>query len=176
MGNLPALRSRAEHPADAQRPHCRLACEPWLWSALTGRAEALARTIDNAGMARDDSWARCCGWPCPFWTRAAAAVGARRRSLGRGDPCPLGGPGRAAAQAEDRRRVGPGRSRIGSPAAGSIGRTAPVTASPQRPLYGPGLVRKLSPHELQTSRSTSRDSGHDQIVAQLRFEDRQCRL
>jgi hypothetical protein len=29
-------------------------------------------------------------------------------------------------------------------------------------------VRKLSPHELQTSRSTSRDSGHDQIVAQLR--------
>jgi hypothetical protein len=35
--------------------------------------------------------------------------------------CPLGGPGRAAAQAEDRRRVGPGRSRIGSPAAGSSG-------------------------------------------------------
>jgi hypothetical protein len=28
---------------------------------------------------------------------------------------------RAAAQAEDRRRVGPGRSRIGSPAAGRIG-------------------------------------------------------
>jgi hypothetical protein len=30
-------------------------------------------------------------------------------------------PGRAAAQAEDRRRLSPGRSRIGSPAAGSIG-------------------------------------------------------
>ena len=29
-------------------------------------------------------------------------------------------------------------------------------------------MRKLSPHELQTSRSTSRDSGHDQNVAQLR--------
>ena len=29
-------------------------------------------------------------------------------------------------------------------------------------------MRKLSPHELQTSRSTSRDRGHDQIVAQLR--------
>ena len=53
----------------------------------------------------------------------AAADGARdrRRSPGRRDPCPLGGPGRAAAQAEDRRRVGPGRSRIGSPAAGSVG-------------------------------------------------------
>ena len=34
---------------------------------------------------------------------------------------PAGGPGRAAAQAEDGRRVSPGRSRIGSPAAGSIG-------------------------------------------------------
>ena len=54
---------------------------------------------------------------------AAAADGARdrRRSPERRDPCPLGGPGRAAAQAEDRRRVGPGRRRIGSPAAGSIG-------------------------------------------------------
>ena len=54
---------------------------------------------------------------------AAAAVGARdrRRSPERRDPCPLGGPGRATAQAEDRRRVGPGRSRIGIPAAGSIG-------------------------------------------------------
>ena len=31
-------------------------------------------------------------------------------------------------------------------------------------------MRKLSPHELQTSRSTSRDSGHDQIVAQLGFD------
>ena len=30
-------------------------------------------------------------------------------------------------------------------------------------------MRKLSLHELQTSRSTSRDSGHDQIVAQLRY-------
>jgi hypothetical protein len=35
--------------------------------------------------------------------------------------CPAGGPGRAAAQAEDGRRVSPGRSRIGCPAAGSIG-------------------------------------------------------
>lgn len=45
-----------------------------------------------------------------------------------------------------------------------------MTAGPQRPLYGPGLVRKLMPHELQTSSSTSFDSGHDQIVAQLRFK------
>jgi len=54
---------------------------------------------------------------------AAATDGARdrRRSPERRDPCPLGGPSRAAAQAEDRRRVGPGRSRIGSPAAGSSG-------------------------------------------------------
>jgi hypothetical protein len=54
---------------------------------------------------------------------AAAAVSARDccRSPERRDPCPLDGPGRAAAQAEDRRRVGPGRSRNGSPAAGSIG-------------------------------------------------------
>ena len=54
---------------------------------------------------------------------AAAADGARdrRRSPERRDPCPLDGPGRAAAQAKDRRRVGPGRSRIGGPAAGSIG-------------------------------------------------------
>jgi hypothetical protein len=37
-------------------------------------------------------------------------------------------------------------------------------------LYGPRLVRKFSPHELQTSRSTSRDSGYDQIVAQLRSQ------
>jgi hypothetical protein len=35
--------------------------------------------------------------------------------------CPAGAPGRAAAQAEDRRRLSPGRSRSGSPAAGSIG-------------------------------------------------------
>ncbi len=53
----------------------------------------------------------------------AAADGARDR---RGGPerrvrCPAGGPGRAAAQAEDGRRLSPGRSRIGSPAAGSIG-------------------------------------------------------
>jgi hypothetical protein len=32
-----------------------------------------------------------------------------------------GAPGRAAAQARDGRRVSPGRSRIGSPAAGGIG-------------------------------------------------------
>jgi hypothetical protein len=51
---------------------------------------------------------------------AAAADGARdrRRSPERRDPCPLGGPGRAAAQAEDRRRVGPGRRRMGSPGCG----------------------------------------------------------
>ena len=53
----------------------------------------------------------------------AAADGARDR---RGSPdrriqCPPGGLGRAAAQAEDRRRLSPGRIRIGSPAAGSIG-------------------------------------------------------
>jgi hypothetical protein len=35
--------------------------------------------------------------------------------------CPAGGPGRAAAQAEDGRRLSPGLSRIGSPAADSIG-------------------------------------------------------
>ena len=35
--------------------------------------------------------------------------------------CTAGAPGRAAAQAEDHRRLSPGRSRIGSPAAGSIG-------------------------------------------------------
>ena len=53
----------------------------------------------------------------------AAADGARdrRRSPGRRVLGPAGGPGRAAAQAEDRRRLSPGRSRIGSPAAGSIG-------------------------------------------------------
>ena len=53
----------------------------------------------------------------------AAADGARdrQRSPDRRVLCPLGGPGRAAAQAEDRRRVGPGRGRIGSPAAGSSG-------------------------------------------------------
>ena len=54
---------------------------------------------------------------------AAAADGARDRprSPGRRDHCPLGGPGRAAAQAEDGHRVRPGRGRIDSPAAGSIG-------------------------------------------------------
>ena len=54
---------------------------------------------------------------------APAADGARDRprSPERRVLCPLGGPGRAAAQAQDRRRVGPGRSRIGSPAAGSSG-------------------------------------------------------
>jgi hypothetical protein len=53
----------------------------------------------------------------------AAADGARdrQRILYRRVLCPLGGPGRAAAQAEDRRRVGPGHGRIGSPAAGRIG-------------------------------------------------------
>ena len=53
----------------------------------------------------------------------AAADGTRdrQRILYRRVLCPLGGPGRAAAQAEDRRRVGPGHGRIGSPAAGSSG-------------------------------------------------------
>ena len=55
-------------------------------------------------------------WPRRLTVRAIAVD-----SPGRRDPGPLGGPGRAAAQAEDRRRVGPGRSRIGSPAAGSSG-------------------------------------------------------
>ena len=49
-------------------------------------------------------------------TVLAIATEAGRRVL-----CPPGGPGRAAAQAQDRRRLSPGRSRIGSPAAGSIG-------------------------------------------------------
>ena len=53
----------------------------------------------------------------------AAADGARdrQRSPERRLQRPAGGPGRATAQAEDRRRLSPGRSRIGSPAAGSIG-------------------------------------------------------
>jgi hypothetical protein len=53
----------------------------------------------------------------------AAADGARdrQRSPERRRQCPAGGPGRAAAQAEDGRRLSPGGSRIGSPAAGSIG-------------------------------------------------------
>ena len=53
----------------------------------------------------------------------AAADGARdrQRSPGRRLQCSAGGAGRAAAQAEDGRRLSPGRSRIGSPAAGSIG-------------------------------------------------------
>ena len=55
-------------------------------------------------------------WPRRLTVLAIASGILYRRVL-----CPLGGPGRAAAQAEDRRRVGPGRSRIGSPAAGSSG-------------------------------------------------------
>jgi hypothetical protein len=53
----------------------------------------------------------------------AAADGARDRqpSLGRRVLRPAGGPGRAAARAEDRRGLSPDRRRIGSPAAGSIG-------------------------------------------------------
>ena len=53
----------------------------------------------------------------------AAADGARdrQRSPERRLQCPAGGPGSAAAQAEDGRRLSPGGSRIGSPAAGSIG-------------------------------------------------------
>ena len=67
---------------------------------------------------RGDGHRRVVGHALP-----AAADGARdrQRRLHRRVLCPLGGPGRAAAQAEDRRRVGPGRSRIGSPAAGSSG-------------------------------------------------------
>ena len=53
----------------------------------------------------------------------AAADGARDRlrSPGRRAWHAAGGPGRAAAQAADGRRLSPDRSRIGSPAAGSIG-------------------------------------------------------
>ena len=40
-----------------------------------------------------------------------------------------------------------------------------------RPLYGPHLMRKFSSHELQANRSAPRDTGHGQIMAQLR-----CRL
>src|SRR5580692_5445699 len=66
---------------------------------------------------------------------AATADGARDRWRGPagGDLRPAGGPGRAAAQAEDRRWLSPGRSRVASPAAGGGGRTAPVTAGPWRP-------------------------------------------
>src|SRR5690242_16072407 len=73
-------------------------------------------------------------WPCfrGHWggprravgpAQPAAADGARdrRRSPERRVLCSAGAPGRAAAQAEDGRRVSPGRSRIGSPAAGGIG-------------------------------------------------------
>jgi len=51
----------------------------------------------------------------------AAADGARDRRGSRAHRvlCPAGDPSRAAAKAEDRRRLSPGRSRIGSPAAGS---------------------------------------------------------
>jgi hypothetical protein len=45
----------------------------------------------------------------------------RQRNLQHRDLCPGGGPGRAAAQAQDRRRPGPVRSRIASPAPGGIG-------------------------------------------------------
>ena len=53
----------------------------------------------------------------------AAADGARDRLRGPGRRAwrAAGGPGRTVAQAEDGRRLSPGRSRIGSPAAGSIG-------------------------------------------------------
>ena len=53
----------------------------------------------------------------------AAADGARdrQRSPDHLGPCPAGAPGRAAAQAEDRRRLSPGRSRIGGPAVGGGG-------------------------------------------------------
>ena len=58
---------------------------------------------------------------------AAAADGARdrRRSPEGRDRCPLGGPGRAAAQAEDRRRVG-------LVAAGSVARLRAAAAEPLR--------------------------------------------
>ena len=38
-----------------------------------------------------------------------------------------------------------------------------------RPLYGPRLVRKFSFNEPKTCRSETRDTGHGQIVAQVRF-------
>jgi hypothetical protein len=63
---------------------------------------------------------------------AADSARDRQRNLQHRDLCPGGGPGRAAAQAEDRRRPGPVRSRIASPAPGGIGRTPPVTAGPTR--------------------------------------------
>jgi hypothetical protein len=45
----------------------------------------------------------------------------RQRNLQRRDLCPAGSSGRAAAQAKDRRRPGPVRRRIASPAPGGIG-------------------------------------------------------
>ena len=38
-----------------------------------------------------------------------------------------------------------------------------------RPPYGPRLVHKFNSHELQTRRSAPHDTGHGQIVAQLRL-------
>ena len=52
---------------------------------------------------------------------AADSARDRQRNLQHRDLCPGGGPGRAAAQAEDRRRPGPVRRRIASPAPGGIG-------------------------------------------------------
>jgi hypothetical protein len=52
---------------------------------------------------------------------AADSARDRQRNLQHRDLRPAGGPGRAAAQAEDRRRPSPVRSRIASPAPGGIG-------------------------------------------------------
>ena len=52
---------------------------------------------------------------------AADCARDRRRSPARRVLRPAGAPGRGAAQAEDRRRLSPGRGRSGSPAAGGIG-------------------------------------------------------
>jgi hypothetical protein len=52
---------------------------------------------------------------------AADSAHDRQRNLQHRDLCPGGGAGRAAAQAKDRRRPSPVRSRIASPAPGGIG-------------------------------------------------------
>jgi len=80
--------------------------------------EAIAERPERPWAHEPDGLRRAVG-PAP----PAAADGGRdrRRSLVRRVLCPAGAPGRAAAQAEDRRRLSPGRSRIGSPTAGSIG-------------------------------------------------------
>src|SRR5579859_1256177 len=118
-------------------------------SAVPGRVESiwrqqgdLARKLrQGPGCRRDANThgrpaiaARSPVWPCfrghgggprgavgPAQPAAADGARDRRRSPERRVLCSAGAPDRAAAQAEDGRRVSPGRSRIGSPAAGGIG-------------------------------------------------------